>query len=175
MALVSWQKALTLVPEKVIMDLISGGLSHGIYMNLASTFISQNIGWAHATGIIRRQLPEFSGSAFSNVFFDTLQKKQQTDYIDDMAGDDFIPDDLMIEKPLKQPTKYLYVGEFTFQDDVTGQVTKEFKSYYSNDNLTPDETEDFFDEVFDYEKYEDGRHLKDRSMINVMHNKNWDR
>lgn len=155
------------------MELVTGGLSYGVYSNLAKVFYSQGIGWAHATGIIRQYLPKFSGSEFATAYYRNYQTNKQRDYISKMNDNDVIPPNLMIERSLSEPVEYRYIGEFTYIDNLTGVEKSEYKSYYTNDLLSPSQAEDFLRDAFDIEKYESCDQLTDVSLVNVEHNEGW--
>lgn len=175
----NWQKALTVVPASVIQNLLSGGLSYGAYNNLASTFFNQGVGWAQATGVIRRVLPEFSGTAFAEIFNHVQQGIKQERYFEtsDAFGD--IPTDKYLEREFTQPVRYRYIGEFEYIDDTTGLSTFRNKSYFTNAKLTHAQAEDWLISTFDEpesdsEQFSFGKRLDNVKVQNIEHNETWE-
>ena len=169
-----WLKALNAVSPATITELITGGLSYGIYANLATTFINKNVGWSHASGILRNTVPGFNSRVFADIYWNQYQTIDQRNIIKNTSAYDVIPTDNYIERPLSEPVKYRYIGEFTYLDDLSGERKKEYKSYYSNQRLSIADAGQLLYDSHNMDLYPTWRQLESVRLSNVEHNELWD-
>jgi len=172
--MLSWQAALGATDMGYINVALKSGLSNFVYRELANYFVSQTIGFAHATGIIRQSLPSFSGAVFGNVYWGVRQEFDQNNYISGLRGSDYISEDRYIERPLSQPRKYRYIGEYSFFDERTRDYTKEYKSFYYDEPLSVSEANTYLYESFDTTEYGKERYITSVKFINAEHNMDWE-
>tara|TARA_Y100000310_G_C20364342_1_gene660465 strand:- start:293 stop:709 length:417 start_codon:yes stop_codon:yes gene_type:complete len=136
--------------------------------------MSQGIGWAHATGLVKQVLPSFSGSVMGDVYYKVTQEREQTDYISSLGAYEVPDNDHYIERALDHPSNYRYVGEFTYFDETSGKTFKEYKSYYSNKKLSPSEAGQLMFDSFDSSRYRKDIYIKNITVKNIEHNELWD-
>ena len=176
-----WLKAFTAVPESTIKELMTGGLGSGMYQNLASTFIKENIGWTSATHMIQSLKPDFDGATFGDVYYKVYQGVKQSEYISGMDPYETLPADRYIEAPLGRPVEYRYIGEANIYEPDTGKTYKTFFSYFSNDELSIAEAGsllyDAFSEDIDSPKMknmlEKSAYIQNIKLVNIEHNEAW--
>lgn len=171
--MLSWQAAINAVNMSFINSTLRKPMGHIVYSQLARHFVEKGIGWAHATGIIRQSLPSFSGFTFGNVYARTKQRADQRVIIGQLDASSHLGPREFIEARLSRPRRYSYLGEFTYTDETTGKRVKEFKTYYSDDDLTIGEAGTFLFDSFNRERYPQFRSLEYLKVMNVEHNKDW--
>ena len=171
--MLSWQAALRVVDTNYINLILSKSMGHTVYRQLASYFVHKNIGWLHATGIIKRDLPDFSGGTFGNFYHDLKQRQNQDKLIKPLGANETLDNDLYIEKDFKPERRYRYIGEFVYTDELTGKRVHEFKSYYGNDKLTKAEAGEHLFSSFDRNRYPEYRTLEYLKLVNIEHNVDW--
>ena len=171
--MVSWTQALGIVNIGFVSSALSQGANAFVYRKLSSYFYGEGIGAAHSAGIIKRIMPEFKGSTYFDSYWQSKQEGDQAAYLGTLSGSDIIDSANMIERPLSQPRKYRYIGDFAYRDDMTGQITHEYKSYYSDEQLSISESNELLYDSFDKEKYPEWRSLEYVKFVNVEHNESW--
>ena len=171
--MLTWAQALKVVDFGVVNAAVKGGMNVFVYRSLSNYFYTQGIGAIQSAGLIRQVLPDLHGGTYLDSYWRSKQESDQNSYISGLSGDDYIDPAHMIQTPLSQPRKYRYIGDFAYTDDVTGKIVHEYKSYYTDEQLSIGEANEFLYESFDKDKYPEWRSMQYVKFVNVEHNEDW--
>lgn len=166
---------ITLIPSEVaaLQSILQQGINKMTYSIVSNYLVPRGYSWAAASGIARRLVPSFSPVDFAEQWYNPYQVVRQKLDAVTRGLDKLIPRKDIIEKPLKQATKYMYNVSFDYLDAEGDLIIGDSAAYYSNEELTPEEValraETVFDEPSESVPYGSGNY----KFVSILHNEGW--
>ncbi len=136
--------------------LISEGLSANAILR-AARGMNIPIQRQWGLGVIR----EFKGQAVSQSRVIALRDETQ------------LPTSYFAETQLKQPYKYRVFGEATYRNNLTGEVTTDFMSFYDDERLSKSEWANKWGRAMESRQYKPELDIIDINITSAQHFEGW--
>jgi len=160
------------------LDILKGFLSAGVTtsaLQISARYLSaRNVTFLHAIHEMRKIEPELSYSEFGDRYTAPYKEQRQKSYFESAPEHSYVPDNLLQEKPLSQPTRYSYKIELSFTDPKTGDVTSRHRTIFSDRKLDNIEAAELADEVFSDSPTSAPLEGEELYLVEVFHNEGWD-
>ncbi len=165
-----------LLPGEVakLQAILTKGVNNMTYNLVANFLIPRGYGWAQASGVARHLVPNFVPIDFAKHWYKPYQINSQTKSAFDRGFDVLIPEKNMINKPLKENTRYMYNVSFTISDSEGNVIGTKEAAYYDDERLTPEDIGYRAGSVFADESESVPVGSSDFIFTSQYHNEGWD-
>ena len=162
--------AMTPTQMHKVMAIASGGLTRAVYQQIAQAMIPMGFGWANASGIMRRVIPNFTPTLFADVWTNPyLQNRQRIAQV--KSGiDSYILNKNVIQSSFQYGDDYQYVLRGIVRDSNGVDIGENFYTFGTDDRLTPSEANDMAADIFNQDHISFAAEVEEYEFQYMRHN-----